>query len=454
MDFDDMVLRPWSALTPERRREIWATRPSWWSLPAANTLDRATAHLPRLLHERLDEFGHRLRGALPEPRPHHALDPRRRGPPGGVPRAQRVQRRDLLPVRRPHDARGADSDAHARPRRLAELDHAVGELGFKAIMINGIVHRPVGGAPVTIDRSVPNWGSGSGQRLDALGARQRVRLRPGVAALPRARRRAGLAHAGHGLGQPPLDLELHVQPHRLVRREHGSDLQVAVPGRCHAALPDALLRPARGRRRAGRARSTPTCSRTGRSATATRSTTSIPRASTPDCSWSCSRSTATGASAPISPDSRSRSRSSSRSRRRSTSSPPAGSSAPKTCATCSCRASTSAARPTTRWWRGRSAAETNPLGARLRAMFSSDIGHWDVPDMAGILAEAWELVEDGLIGEADFREFVFANPVRFYTSANPRLLPRHALRGGRREARRRGGGLGGWRSRSRAAWRS
>jgi hypothetical protein len=39
--------------------------------------------------------------------------------------------------------------------------------------------------------------------------------------------------------------------------------------------------------------------------------------------------------------------------------------------------------------------------------------------MAGILGEAWELVEDGLIGEADFREFVFANPVRFYTSANP-----------------------------------
>jgi len=57
INFDDMVLRPWSALSPARRREIWATRPSWWSLPAANTLDRATAHLPRLLYERLDEFG-------------------------------------------------------------------------------------------------------------------------------------------------------------------------------------------------------------------------------------------------------------------------------------------------------------------------------------------------------------------------------------------------------------
>ncbi len=33
-------------------------------------------------------------------------------------------------------------------------------------------------------------------------------------------------------------------------------------------------------------------------------------------------------------------------------------------------------------------------GARLRAMFASDIGHWDVPDFTGVLPEAWELVED------------------------------------------------------------
>jgi hypothetical protein len=43
MDFDEMVLRPWSNLSWDERRASWATRPSWWSLPAANTLDRATA---------------------------------------------------------------------------------------------------------------------------------------------------------------------------------------------------------------------------------------------------------------------------------------------------------------------------------------------------------------------------------------------------------------------------
>ena len=36
-----------------------------------------------------------------------------------------------------------------------------------------------------------------------------------------------------------------------------------------------------------------------------------------------------------------------------------------------------------------------PHGARLNAMFASDIGHWDVPDLRGVLPEAWELVEDG-----------------------------------------------------------
>jgi hypothetical protein len=64
----------------------------------------------------------------------------------------------------------------------------------------------------------------------------------------------------------------------------------------------------------------------------------------------------------------------------------------------------------------------NPLGVRLRAMFSSDMGHWDVPDMEGIVEEAYELVEESLLSPEDFRDFTFANPVRFYTSANPEFF--------------------------------
>jgi predicted TIM-barrel fold metal-dependent hydrolase len=61
----------------------------------------------------------------------------------------------------------------------------------------------------------------------------------------------------------------------------------------------------------------------------------------------------------------------------------------------------------------------NPLGARLNALFSSDIGHFDVPDMSDVVPEAWELVEHGLIDENDFRDFMFTNAVRFWGEVNP-----------------------------------
>jgi len=61
----------------------------------------------------------------------------------------------------------------------------------------------------------------------------------------------------------------------------------------------------------------------------------------------------------------------------------------------------------------------SPLGSRLRAIFSSDIGHWDVPEIDDVLPEAWELVEKGLLSEADFRDFTFAYPAAHWRAANP-----------------------------------
>ena len=61
----------------------------------------------------------------------------------------------------------------------------------------------------------------------------------------------------------------------------------------------------------------------------------------------------------------------------------------------------------------------NPLGAQLRAMFASDVGHWDVPDVLGVVPEAWELVERGLVDEAGFRAFTFENVVSLFTGTNP-----------------------------------
>jgi hypothetical protein len=57
-------------------------------------------------------------------------------------------------------------------------------------------------------------------------------------------------------------------------------------------------------------------------------------------------------------------------------------------------------------------------GARLRAMLGTDIGHFDVPHMASVLPEAWELVERGLISADDFEHFVFGNVVDLHTAGN------------------------------------
>lgn len=56
---------------------------------------------------------------------------------------------------------------------------------------------------------------------------------------------------------------------------------------------------------------------------------------------------------------------------------------------------------------------------RLRPIFSSDVGHFDVVDMSEVTEEAWELVEHGLITEDDFRELMFLNPARLHTAMNP-----------------------------------
>ena len=53
-------------------------------------------------------------------------------------------------------------------------------------------------------------------------------------------------------------------------------------------------------------------------------------------------------------------------------------------------------------------------GRRLGALFASDIGHWDVPDVREVLVEAYELVEDGRLTEADFADLTFGNAVRLW----------------------------------------
>lgn len=73
--------------------------------------------------------------------------------------------------------------------------------------------------------------------------------------------------------------------------------------------------------------------------------------------------------------------------------------------------------PTLAW-----AFDNRMAGARLKTLFSSDISHFDVRDMTEVLEEAWESVEHGLITESDFRELTFSNVVRMHGRMNPEFF--------------------------------
>jgi predicted TIM-barrel fold metal-dependent hydrolase len=63
-----------------------------------------------------------------------------------------------------------------------------------------------------------------------------------------------------------------------------------------------------------------------------------------------------------------------------------------------------------------------PTGRELQPVFASDIGHFDVRDAREVLPEAWELVEHGNVDRAGFRKFAFTNPARLWASQNPKFF--------------------------------
>jgi predicted TIM-barrel fold metal-dependent hydrolase len=68
------------------------------------------------------------------------------------------------------------------------------------------------------------------------------------------------------------------------------------------------------------------------------------------------------------------------------------------------------------------ATYVNPYGATLRPMLGSDIGHWDVTDTTMVLGEAYELVERGLLTTEQFKAFACDNCIRLHGSMNPRFF--------------------------------
>jgi predicted TIM-barrel fold metal-dependent hydrolase len=65
------------------------------------------------------------------------------------------------------------------------------------------------------------------------------------------------------------------------------------------------------------------------------------------------------------------------------------------------------------------ATDVNPQGRALQPMLGSDIGHWDVSDVDDVLPEAYELVEDGRLDTDQFRAFACDNVIRLHGGVNP-----------------------------------
>jgi len=416
MDFDEMVLRPWSHLSWDERRATWATRPSWWSLPAGNTLDRATAHLPKLLHERLDDLGIDfavLYGSRTLTTTAIKDDEVRQV-------ACRALNAFNAEVYAPYADRmtpAAHIPMHTPAEAIAELEHAVGVLGMKAIMINGLVHRSIGD-PGKHDPRLPSWGSGSGERIDCLGLdsahdydpfwRRCVDLRVAPAShtpgMGWGSRRSVSNYMANHLGSFGASMEAQCRSlfmggvtRRFPQLAFGlleggvswaCQLYADLIGHWQKRNRDTIHRldPARidtdlvlrlfeqyGDRHfhkdvPGLAEAFTKLEPTPPfldewEACGIERKEDIRDRFVPSFFFGCEADDVGVA-----------------------------------------------------WAMN---AKMNPLGAKLKAMFSSDLGHWDVEDMTGILPEAYELVEDELVSEADFRDFVFGNPVRFYTRLNP-----------------------------------
>ena len=71
----------------------------------------------------------------------------------------------------------------------------------------------------------------------------------------------------------------------------------------------------------------------------------------------------------------------------------------------------------------------NHFDVKLKALFSSDIGHWDVPDIRYVVHEAHGAVEAGLMDEGDFRDFVFRNVAELHVQMNPGFYKGTAVEG-------------------------
>lgn len=399
----------WYDMTPAERRHHHALRPAFWASPAENTLDRATAMLPKLMHERLPEMGidysvvYPTIGFLLPDIPD--ADIRR-----AACRAHNLMVTDLFAGLGDRLTPAAVIPCYTPDEALEELDFAITRLGLKVPMFANLVKRPIGAVTahgaelgryafavdtLALDSSYdydPVWQKCLDLKVPvtahAIGQGIGMRRSPSNYMYNQT---GHFADAGHAFAKalffggvtrrfPHLNfafLECGVAwAASLVcdlkerwEKRNGQAVQQFNPERIDAALMDELfaryggerlgsLRPGQGARKARPEQATDDFAAAGIGSVA-----DLLDRFVPNFYFGCEADDRLNATA----------------------------------------------------------FDTRllPGGRRLNAVFSSDIGHWDVTDMRDVLHEAHELVDDGLLVAEDFERVVFRNPVRLFAGMNP-----------------------------------
>ncbi|MCB9723171.1 MAG: amidohydrolase family protein [Spirochaetaceae bacterium] len=399
--YDERVLGTWAALSEAERRERWVNRPPFWALPV-DTTDRASGHLPRLMAHRLDEFGI----------DYAVMYPTRALPLISIPdaelrqiaiRAFNTYYAEVFAELSDRMSPVAVVPTHTPEEAIAELEYVGRELGCKAVMLNGIVHRPLPDGSKRTDTLAfdsaydydPVWqklvdekivpvfhtsGQGWGSRRSptsyvynhigsfaASGEAVCKGLFLGGVTRRFPQLRFALMEGGVGYACNLFaDIVSHWEKRnaRAIRDLDPAKLDVAAVMKLMAEWGDDRIRAALPAIEAKLSAGEPMPPRLDEfEAVGAETAEEVRDLFVPRFFFGCE-----------------------------------------------------ADDPMVAWAFN---DRLNPLGATLQPMFSSDVGHWDVPEMAGVVEEAFELVEDGHLDEAQFRAFMFDNAVRFYASLDP-----------------------------------
>ena len=402
--------RTWHDQTPAERAATRTPRGPCWSAPAAATIDLATALFPELLYERLDDMGIDFGVVYPSLGLVflHTPDERyRRGTCRALNRANAATFAPLADRLTPVAA----IPMHTPEEAVAELEFAVGELGFKAVVCAGYVQRPFA-ALAGHDPEVARYAFW----LDQFGLDSQYDYDPVWPAGHRARGVHRLPLRLHRHDPLPVDLELRVRTTcrcwpRASRPWPSPSSSAGSPAASRTSTS-----PSSKGVWPGPPPSTATSSATGRSAIW------APCAATSTRPWSTA-SCSGDMVAKYAPDAL-------HYRGPLTRRPVEAEDTLDEWAACAIEGAADIKELfCDRFYFGCEADDpltsmafntsVNPFGAELKAMMGSDIAHWDVPDMTEVLEEAWEMVDHGWIDEAAFKKFTFTNPVRFYTGTNP-----------------------------------